>query len=222
MDLLNIDLAARIKRFTITLDMGTIGTIFAKVGTKVPNTALRYVKERTSDEAKLYGGELAILDGSTVQMYRTMSAKGSISFPTARVSRPSLNLTAEYRGRINSERSGIINYSVFVNVLGTPPNPQVELSYSVNGNMVAGDKAQIQSDALTALTQGVLRGYNDAESTGVFDELGTMFVSQIASKTLTDLLLKTGIIQSANIKFDDDSFNSANVSVSGMLSGIAT
>jgi hypothetical protein len=222
-DLLDININLRIGEFSLTLDLGNnLGQIFARIGTHA-NAPLNYVKERTQEEAKLYGGEIELLDKSTVQIFKTMSAKGTISFPTARISQPKLNLTAEYTDHLSTPTR--VNYSVFVYITGTAQNPQMDLSYSVNGNIVTGDKSQVQSDALNALTRGVLRGYNDDNSNGILGEgsnLTTMFASQLASKTLTDLLLRTGIIQSANLKFDDDNFTSANVRISGSLAGVAT
>jgi hypothetical protein len=223
-DLLNIDLSVKIKNFSITLGLGGMGNIFARVGTQDPNIPLRYEKERTEPEAKIYGGELEVLSGSTIQIFKTMSAKGSITFPTARISQPNLNLTAEYKGKINSEKTGTTSYSVFVYITGTAQSPVMDLNYSVNGNLVTGDKHQIQTEAMSALAFGTLRGYNDDNSgmLGESSNYANMLFSQIASEKLTDLLLKTGIVQSANIKLEDDSFNSANVSISGMLGGFAT
>jgi hypothetical protein len=217
----------RIRNFAITLDLGSIGNIgnfgnlgniFARIGTQDQNSAVRYVKNRNEAEAKLFGGELVILNGSTIQIYKTMSATGRISFPTARLSQPDLDITAEYRGRISSTNSGPVNYSVFVNVTGNPQNPTLELSYSINGNMITGDPQQIQVESFNALTRGILKGYND--DSGVLGEssnFSKMMLSNFASDKLTDILMKTGIIQSANFKLEDDSFNSANISLSGML-----
>ena len=223
-DLLNIDLNLRINRFAIALELGNIGNIFARVGTKEPNAQLTYRKLRTSNEAKLYGGELEILDGSTLQIFKTMLAKGTISFPSARISQPRLDLSAEYKGKTAADYP--VNYSVFVTVKGTPQNPLIDLNYAINGNMVMGDKQQVQIDAFNALTRGIVKGYNDGGGSNLLGEnnLVSLAASQYASKQLTDMLLKTGIIQSVNLKFDDNDFdfNSANVSFSGLLGNYAT
>jgi len=218
-DLLNIDLNIKINRFNILLELGSIGNIHARIGTKEPNAQITYQKLRTSDEAKIFGSELQILDNSFLHTYKSMSAKGTIAFPTARISRPTLDLSAEYKGKTSGDYP--VNYSVFVTIKGTPDHPIVDLTYSINGNMITGDKQQIQADAFNALTRGVLKGYNDASSNLLGDNIGNLFASQYGSKILTDIFQKTNVIQSVNIQFDDKDF-SPNVFVTGAIGDFAT
>ena len=219
-DLLNIDLNIKINIFTVLLELGNIGNIFARIGTKEPNAQITYQKLRTSDEAKILGSQLQILNGSVLQTYKTMSAKGTISFPTARISRPTLDLSAEYKGKTSGDYP--VNYSVFVTIKGTPDKPIIDLDYAINGNMITGDRQQIQADAFNALTRGVVKGYNDA-NTNLFGEsnIANMIFSQYASKTLTDIFQKTNLIQSVNMQLDDKDL-SPNVFVTGSIGNFAT
>lgn len=220
-DLLNIDLYVRIKNFAILLDLGNIGTIFARVGTSDPSKPIRYLKDREQPEAKILGGNIEVLEGSNVQIMRSMAARGTISFPSARISRPELNLTAEYKGRMLDNSNNYINFSVFAKILGSATNPKLTLSYALNGEEATGDRKQIEENAFILLTTGRLNGYSESASQSLVNEGANMFASQFASKTLTDLLMKTGVVQSANLQFAGDSFNSAEVKISGTIGGFA-
>ena len=216
-DLLNINLSIRIRQFSIALDLGRMGKVFARIGTVVPRTPIQYVKNRNEEEAKIFGGELAILDGSTVQIYRTMSARGTISFPSARISRPELNLVAV--SRIKDQNTNT-NYTVEVKVTGTPEQPKINFSYSIEGILVTGDSIRITNEAIMLLMTGTLGGGSSGGN--LLNESGNWIASQFASQTLTELLLHTGYIQSANLKFEGDGFNNADISISGSLAGVAT
>ncbi|MPN30619.1 hypothetical protein SDC9_178090 [bioreactor metagenome] len=99
----------------------------------------------------------------------------------------------------------------------------MNLSYSINGTPATGDKEQIKTNAIKLLTLGTLEGYgNNDVSNSLLNESSSMLTSQLASKTLTDLLLKTGIVESANLKFNTDSLTSTSVSISGSLWNVAT
>ena len=214
-DLLNIDLSVRIRQFSIALDLGAmIGQIFARIGTTDPRTPLQYVKNRNQPEANIFGGDLEILAGSTVQIGRTMSARGTITFPSARLSRPVLNLLAE--AKIKDQNT---NYIVELKITGTPAEPKLAFSYSIDGVPVTGDNEKITRDALMILVTGSLGSSN------ILGEGANMAFSQFASRNLTDLLLGTlgaGVVQSANLKFEGDGFDVADISISGTIYGVAT
>ena len=219
-DLLNIDISARIRQLAITLELGQIGQIYAKIGTTDPQTPIRYVKERTQAEAKIFNGELQILDGSTVQIFRTMSARGVINFPTARISQPQLDLNAECRLKVTNQNGGTDLCIVHVNITGTANKPIISLLYSINGNPVIGEQKQIESDAIKLLATGTID--NQINTLDLANEGRNFLASQFASKTLTELLIKTGVVQSANLKFEGDGlFNAAEFNISGSIAGVA-
>ena len=219
-DLLNIDISVRIRRFAITLELMQLrqlgGQIYAKIGTTNPQIPIRYVKDRTQAEAKIYNGELNVLEGSTVQIFRMISARGVINFPTARISRPDINLVATYRTKVNNQSGGIDIYVVDVKIEGTADRPEISLSYSVNGSPAIGEKNQIEVEAIQLLTTGTIGNRMDLVNEGK-----NFLLSQMASETLTELLMKTGVVQSANLRFEGDGFNSAEFNISGSIFGVA-
>lgn len=222
MDNLNIDMSAKIRRLSVLLDLGSLGQIFARVGAENPSEPIRYIKTRDKSEAQILGGSLEVLEGSNVQIMRSMAATGTISFPTAKLSQPNLNLIAEYQGKMLNSSNSYDNFSVFANITGTTTNPKLELSYSINGVEATGDKKQIEENAFVLLTTGKLSGYSDAsESRNLVNEGASMVASQLASRTLTDLLIKTGVVQSANLQFEGEDMNTATVKISGTLGGFA-
>lgn len=222
-DALNIDVYAKLQKVSASIDLGALGQAFAKIGHKNASDVLHYKKESYS-EATIHNGDLSLLQGSTVHIYKKMNATGDITFPTSKITQPNLDIKAQYSGRINNPNTGTTNYSVFVVVTGNITSPNIDFTYSVNGTMASGDKNQIQADALTLLTTGILKGYNDNDNntSSLLNESGNLIASQIASKTLTDILLKTSIIQNVSLNFGDDQFSNANISITGSIGNFAT
>lgn len=221
-DLINYDLNIRMNRISALIDLGTLGEVYAKIGTRDPSVPIRYVKKRTSPDAKLYGGDISLLEGSTVKVFRIMTASGTISFPTGKIDNPSLDLKAVYNGKMN-EGNSVTNFTVYALVGGTKLTPTIRLTYALNGVDAAGDSKQIEEDAFLLLTTG--RTKNSAGSfnnSNLVNQGVNMGISQVASKSLTDLLLGTGVIQSADIKFDGQGLENAQVNLSGQLFGVAS
>ncbi len=221
-DLLNIDISVKIKRCAIDMALKGMGmvNIYAKIGTVQPMAAIRYVKYREQAEAKLYGGELAVLSGSTVSIGRTMSAKGTISFPTARLSQPHLNLVAEAKGRMLDGSNNYTNYVVTIHITGTANQPIMKLSYSINGVEKTGDQKQIEEEAYTLLITGKLADFSSESN--LTNDMSNMAVSQVASRALNDFVGHMGgIVESASVQFEGEGFNAAEVRISGSILGIA-
>lgn len=222
-DLINYDLRIKMKNFSILFDMGTIGEVYAKIGTKDPSIPLRYTKLRTETNPKLYNAELEVKEGSTVKIFRSMETKGFITFPSGSIENPSLDLQAKYEG--NYTIKNITNYfTVYVYITGTVIEPKIKLEYLINGNPPVGDPKKIEEDAFILLATGRPRGVqgnnNANSSSNLFDESLNMGISQLASKSLTDLLLTTGVVQSADVKFEGEGIETAKVNFSGTLLGI--
>lgn len=222
-DLINYDLRIKMKNFSLLFDMGTIGEVYAKIGTKDPSIPLRYTKLRTEITPKLYNAELEVKEGSTVKIFRSMETKGFISFPTGSIENPSLDLQAKYEGSFTNKN--ITNYfTVYVYITGTAAEPKIKLEYTLNGNAPIGDPKKIEEDAFILLATGRPRGVqsnNNAISSGsLFDESLNMGISQLASKSLSDLLLTTGVVQSADVKFEGEGMETAKVNFSGTLFGV--
>ncbi|MEJ5245077.1 MAG: hypothetical protein WHV28_05145 [Bacteroidota bacterium] len=220
---LNFDVRAKIKNFSLLFDMGAIGEVYAKIGTKDPSIPIRYLKNRNEPMPKIYGGELELKEGSTVKIFRTMETKGYISFPTGSIENPTLDLQAKYDGKY-SEKNTTNFFTVFVYITGTKEEPKIKLDYTLNGNSPVGDSKKIEEDAFILLATGRPRGVQSTNNTfgvgNLFDESINMGISQLASKSLTDLLLTTGVIQSADVKFEGEGIETAKVNFSGSIFGI--
>lgn len=222
-ELINYDLRIKIKNFSLLFDMGAIGEVHAKIGTKDPSVPIRYAKNRFEPAPKLYSGELELKEGSTVKIFRTMETKGFISFPTGSIENPTLDLQARYDGNYTDKNT--TNYfTVFVYITGTKNEPKIKLEYLINGNPPVGDPKKIEEDAFILLATGRPRGVqssgNALNASNLFDESINMGISQLASKSLTDLLLTTGVIQSADVKFEGEGMETAKVNFSGTIFGI--
>jgi hypothetical protein len=221
-ELINYDLSISIKNFTILIDMGSIGEIYAKIGTRDPSIPMRYVKNRNETAPKLYSGELELKEGSTIKIFRFMETKGYISFPTGSLDNPTLDLEARYDGSF-VEGNITSYYSVFLYMTGTKETPKIALDYSINGEQAVGDPNKIEEDAFILLATGRPRGIGGGMgSSNIVGEGLNMGISQLASKSLTDLLLSTGVIQSADVRFEGEGFETAQVNLAGTVSGIGT
>ncbi len=223
MDILNIDVRVKIRNFSLLFDMGAIGEVYAKIGTKDPSIPIRYLKNRNEQMPRIYGGELELKEGSTVKIFRTMETKGYISFPTGSIENPTLDLQAKYEGKYTDKNT--TNYfTVYVYITGTKEEPKIKLDYTLNGNSPVGDTKKIEEDAFILLATGRPRGVQSTNNTfgvsNIFDEGLNMGISQLASKSLTDLLLTTGVIQSADVKFEGEGIETAKVNFSGSIFGI--
>ncbi len=220
-DLINYDLSIKIKDFTLLFDLGTLGEIYGKIGTSDPSIPMRYVKNRYESAPKLYRGELVLKEGSTVKIFRILETTGSISFPTGSLDNPTLNLQALYNGT-DVDGTYTTNYTVFVSITGTKEIPILKLDYTVNGEHPTGDTKKIEQDAFALLATGKTKSGlgGGLGNTDYFGQGLNMGISQVASKSLTELLLGTGVIQSADISFGAEGLQDAKVNLSGSLSGI--
>ncbi len=220
-DLINYDLSIKIKNFSVLFDMGALGEVYAKIGTRDPSIPMRYVKYRNIDAPKIYSGELELKEGSTLKIFRIMETKGMISFPTGAIDNPTLDLEAKYDGNFTDE-STTNYYTVYVYVTGTKEKPSIKLSYLLNGNPPIGDPKKIEEDAFILLATGKTKSSlgSSSGSTNLVGEGFNMGISQLASKSLTDLLLGTGVVQSADVKFQGEGLEKAQVNFSGTILGV--
>ncbi len=220
-ELINFDLNIKIKNFTVLIDLGSLGEVFAKIGTRDPSIPMRYVKYRNVPTPKLYSGELELKEGSVVKVFRNMETKGSISFPTGALDNPLLELEARHDG--NYVEGNTTNYySVFLYITGTKDRPNLRLDYTINGEPAVGDPKKIEEDAFILLATGKARGAGGGvlNTANLVGEGLNMGISQLASKSLTDLLLGTGVVQSADVRFAGEGFETAQVNLSGSVAGI--
>ncbi|MFP4528282.1 MAG: translocation/assembly module TamB domain-containing protein, partial [Candidatus Kapaibacterium sp.] len=219
-DLINYDLWIRFPgRFDMTMDLGSLGELFVIIGTKTRESAVHYVKERSSTDAKLYG-EIVVKEGSKLKTtVKTLETTGSISFPTGNISNPTLDLKATYSGESYVDNR-TRNYTVTIEITGTKEVPNINFSYTINGVPATGDPKKIEEDALFLLLTG--RTSDEFMTTGggeqsVIGSLGSSAVSALASKSLSELLLGTGVFQSAEVDVAGEGLEETRVKVTGRL-----
>jgi hypothetical protein len=205
------------KSVNLKIELGAIGEIIAVLGTTDPTIPLKYVMSDSKPDGQLFG-ELIIKNGSTLNSYKTMTATGTISFNTGRLDAPELNLTARYDGKID-ENSNPIKYSVFIYITGTPELPKVRFDYTINNLSPQGEQKKIEESALYLLLFGTLPGSSEIIDPAVVSKLGSAGISSIASRSISDLLLKTGVIESADVQLNSEDFEKTKIKLKGKLFG---
>jgi hypothetical protein len=128
-------------------------------------------------------------------------------------------LTAEYTGIIY-EKPVQKNYTVKILVTGTKELPKTRFIYTINGEEATGDPKKIEEDALYLLVFGRLKGA-ESNATGAsdVDNLKALLSGQ-ASKYLTDILMKTGLVSSVDIEVNSDEFSESKMKFSGEMLGL--
>lgn len=205
------------KTFNLKINLGTIGEILAIIGTSDPTIPLKYIMGDKNPSGQLFG-ELLVKDGSTLNSYKTMAATGTITFNTGNLQEPSLNLTARYDGKID-EQTNPIKYSVFIYITGTPQLPKVRFDYTINNMAPQGEQKKIEENALYLLLFGALPGTTGIVDPMVVNKLGNAGISSIASRSMSDLLLKTGVIESADVELNSEDFEKTKIQLKGKLFG---
>ncbi|MFP4369758.1 MAG: translocation/assembly module TamB domain-containing protein, partial [Candidatus Kapaibacterium sp.] len=225
-DLINYDLNLMIPgRFLVDISLGILGNIQADIGTANPEEGLRYVKNRDEDEPRLYGA-LILKEGSTLKYVRAMEVEGNITFRTGAMDNPTLDLTARYQG-LTLDENNRRPYTVIINVTGSQENPEIDMTYTIDGETPPGDKSKITQDAAFLLLTGQTKSsaLSGSGSGGqIFDEteLGGSVLSSAFSKSIIELL-NTGYIQNLDIDFaSGPGQEQTKVKLSGRLFGGAT
>lgn len=220
---LNIDLSVYIpQKINATLQLGAIGEIDAIIGTSDPTVPLRFVINPQNPSGQLYG-ELILEEGSTIKSYKEMKASGSISFQTGNLSNPSLNITGEYEGKIDDPQNPG-KYITYIRITGTAQSPIVNFDYTINNAVPQGDSTTIQGNALYLLLFGYIPGSSMNTGGGLLDpsivsDIGNMGLSSVASRSFSDLLTKTGVIESADIQLNSQDFEQTRIQLKGKLMG---
>ncbi|HRS01414.1 MAG TPA: hypothetical protein P5545_02570 [Bacteroidota bacterium] len=220
---LNIDLSIYIpQKINATLQLGAIGQVNAIIGTSDPTIPLKFVLNSQNPSGQLYG-DLILEEGSTIKSYKEMKASGGISFQTGNLTNPSLNITGEYEGKVNDPQNPG-KYIIYIRITGTAQSPVVKFDYTINNEVPQGDSTAIQENALYLLLLGYIPG--SALNTGgglldptILNQLGNMGLSSVASRSFSDLLTKTGVIESADIQLNSQDFEQTRVQLKGKLLG---
>jgi len=205
------------KSVQLKIDLGAIGEIVAILGTSDPTIPMRYVMDDKNPQGELFG-ELIIKQGSTLNSYKKMKATGTIAFSTGKLNEPNLNLVAQYEGKMDEETNPI-KYSVYIYITGNPSNLKVRFDYTLNNMAPQGEQKKIEENALYLLLFGTLPGRADILDPTVVNKLGSAGISSIASRSMSDLLLKTGVIESADVELNSEDFEKSKIQLKGKLFG---
>jgi hypothetical protein len=220
-DLINYNLSAKILgQFIVEMDMNLIGSMYAVIATSDKTRALRYVKDRNDDNGKLFG-EVVVKDQSTIKSWKQFTTSGVINFPTGSIENPLLDLSATHTGTMmeNGMRKQFI---VKMYITGFKDNPKVSFKYYIDQIEGTGSQEQINEDALYLLTLGRTKsGSGGSLNNSIFNEGMASGVSNFATKALSELLMTTGVIQSAEFDFQGGAMNlgEATLRLSGQLYG---
>lgn len=221
-DLIDYNLDLKIKKtIDLTMEMGSLGQLVAQIG--LPNTSeTLHFEMKPGEDPQVRGPEIQVKRGSSLKFVYFFDTEGEIFFPSGSVSNPGLNLTARYKGVTDNDGASI-PWEVLMKIKGTKEAPLYELTYSRNGVESTGDTAKIREDAISLLLFGVTKA--ELEMSGGGDYLSGTAVSalsSILSKSLTSAFQGTGVIQSADIDFNDsDNFSNATIRLTGRLMGDA-
>jgi hypothetical protein len=221
-DLINYDLSAKILgKFIVEMDMDLIGSMYAVIGTQDRLQTLRYEKKRDWNEGKLFG-EVVVMEPSTIKSWKQFSARGTINFPAGSIENPSLNLKALHTGQMveNGTRKEFV---VEMTITGPKDNPVIDMTYYIDGVKASGAVDQIKEDALYLLVMGRTKTGTGGGSpnSSLLNEGFASGVSNFATKALSDILMGTGVINSAEFDFQGGSMNlgDARLRLTGQLYG---
>jgi hypothetical protein len=216
-DLINYDLYVKFAGpFVVTMNVNG-SQLVAQIGVEDRTVPIRYVKNRDVAEANLYG-DIVVKQGSTLKLYKILTTKGKISFPTGDMSNPGLDLLAEYSGKTQIQGNNKV-YQVKVKLTGTKNKPVMSFSYFIDGNEQVGDTATIAEEAIFLLVTGKKKDelFKSGGDNNLIGETLTSYISTETSKALTDLFQGTSFIQNADIEFSSSDWSSTRIKFSGTI-----
>lgn len=217
-DLINYDLSIRLlSNLNILMDLGVLGEMYAVVRTENRNSPINYVKNRNEIEAKIYGSEIILDNRSTLKIGKVLKTSGIITFPKGLVQEPFLDISAFYNGTYTDDENQRHSFSVKIILKGTVENLDVSFTYFIDGNEVTGDKQKVETGALTTLLTGKPPEAGGSIGGNTAKDLSWSQASNFASKVLSDALAQSGVIQSAELDLNSDSFSESKVKVTGQL-----
>ncbi len=220
-DLINYNLQAKILgQFIVEMDMDLIGSMYAVIATSDKSRSLRYEKNRDEEEGKLFG-EVVVKEQSTIKSWKQFTTSGVINFPTGSIENPLLDLSATHTGTMMED--GVRKqFIVKMFITGFKENPKVSFKYYIDQVEGTGSQEQINEDALYLLTLGRTKSNTIGNlNNSILNEGFASGVSNFATKALSDLLIGTGVIQSAEFDFQGGSMNlgDATLRLTGQLYG---
>ncbi|MCX7880256.1 MAG: hypothetical protein N2517_06310 [Ignavibacteria bacterium] len=220
-----IDVSLRIQQqIELTLDVTSLGQIFALIGFNDPNASIRYFSDPKNNIYLLTGSNLQVREGSTLKFIKLFRTDGEIKFPTGSIDNPELNLKAIYEGQ-SFYNDAVRNFIVTIYITGTKEKPNLRFEYSLDGQTISDDSTKITQDAIFLLAFGQTK--NEFERGGGrnfnLTEVSSSGSSALLSKLITDALSETGLISSASIQLPSStvtSWDKATFRMSGTFLGL--
>lgn len=221
-DILAYDLFVTIpNQMEVTMVLNEFGQIFSVVATDPPNKPIHYIVNPDKKEALLIG-DLILKQNSTMNYFKLLNITGNINFPTGLISNPGLNLKAVYNGQ--SILKGVSRpFQVLITITGTKNTPILKFDYVLDGQSAVGDSSTVSQNALFLLTFGNTKSEYESPGSGRsldFNDIGLSSLAAVASKSLSDVLQKTGFISNADIDLQGGSFQNARLKLSGQFLGL--
>ncbi len=208
------------RTINLKIDLGAIGEIVAILATSDPTVPVVFTMGKTAQYGQLTG-ELLIKNGSFLDSYKKMNAVGRIFFQSQDITNPYIALESSYKGKIDEDNS-TIQYEVFININGLAQSPQVNFDYTINGVSPQGERKQIEENALYLLIFGRLQSAGIGSllvDQSIVNKLSDAGISSLASRSLSDLLLKTGVIEGADFEINSQDFEKTKINFKGKLYG---
>ncbi|MGQ9819936.1 MAG: DUF748 domain-containing protein [Candidatus Kapaibacteriales bacterium] len=208
----------------VTLDVATIGQIYAIITLSDQHSLLRYYLDFKSNITLVTGNDLILREGSTLKFIKTFNTSGTINFPIGSLDNPSLNIKAEYVGQ-SIYNDAVRNYTITIYLTGSKESPNLRFEYTIDNQPSRGDTSRIAQDALFLLAFGRTRSEMEkGNGSGVdLENFSSSGGSAILSKILSDALTGTGFISSADISFGSSSvssFDKAKLRMTGNFLGM--
>lgn len=217
-DLINYDLRIKLlSNVNILMDLGLFGEMYAVIRTSNRNNPINYVKSRNETEAKIFGSEIILDNKSTLKIGKMLRTSGEISFPKGLVQEPYLDIIALYDGTFTDKDNVRNTFTVKILLKGTIDNLDVSFTYFINGIEASGDRQKVESGALTTLLTGKPPEAGGDLGGNAAKDLSLAQASNFVSKVFSDALVQSGIIQSAELDLNSDSFSESKVKVTGKL-----
>lgn len=222
---LKIDLTLRfVQPIELTLDLATIGQIYAIISLEDNASNLRFYSDPKNNIVLLTGNDLVLREGSTLKFIKLFNTEGKINFPTGSIENPGLNLKAYYNGQ-SIYNDAVRNFTVTIYITGTREKPNLRFDYTIDGQPATDDSTKVAQDAIFLLAFG--RTKSEIEKGGVSNnfnlaEVSTSGSSALLSKIVSDALSGTGFISSADILLPPSasSFDRATLKMSGRFLGM--
>lgn len=222
LDLLNIDVKIDLKsNLKLKMDINPTTSINADINTKENSPPIRFIKDRDKADTEFFA-QLHLYDKSHLNFIKSFKTTGDINFPTGSLEQPYLDLTASYEGRSNIDND-IRKYEVRIMVKGSVEKPEISFTYFINDVEAFGDQSEIERDAIMLLLTGrTNREMSGGESTAINpgligEQTGLSLIETQLSKSLTEMLLNTGFVESADVNIGSGDIENVTVELSGQI-----